>query len=530
MLPQDAHQPGPPGRVTVWGRPWHGLVEGGTLTLPNGATMSHPYPGDAGDADVLAFRPPGTPAVARTPEQAAADAAAGRQWLDYALISGRAPRLLYGQSLGGAGTWLYAAPDGSRWLVRLQGATSLRNLTVPWSVSVTVERFGEFGAPAESHTLSDTLTDWQQTLPGNPAGLYHVAPHGAVTSAYCTVQDVRPDGSQAVLAVEIDDLPSQQDYRGWPHRLPQVALGFVTLSLSGTPGVDAALAAAVVRSRAQTLGTPATSITDGRAQYYFNHIDATWPTSDPFPGASTLRILAGSYSRAASVTGRILSMCYTPGGSLEAITLSAADAQTSNVSVPTGGTSSFSWTATAAFSASVTLAGPAGSVTLSMSGGASHAYSAAGVVDGFGGEITASSSTDYTIGPDSWSVSAAAITPIVNTVDANLPTGGLAAAEPAGAAYQVTPDMLPVASRGTHPDIIEYVFGVTRYSATAYELVLATVRVVDDTYQSYRYLGAVTPTVAAATIIATTAEAPYGSAHPVTGDLARARAAPVCWV
>ncbi len=526
MLPQDAHQPGPPGRVTVWGRPWHGLVEGGTLTLPNGATMAHPYPGDAGDADVLAFRPPGTPAVARTPEQAAADAAAGRQWLDYALISGRAPRLLYGQSLGGAGTWLYAAPDGSRWLVRLQGATSQRNLTVPWSVSVTVERFGEIGAPAESHTLSDTLADWQQTLPGNPAGLYHVAPHGAVTSAYCTVQDVRPDGSQAVLAVEIDDQPSQQDYRGWPHRLPRVALGFVTLSLSGTPGVDAALAAAVVRSRAQTLGTPAGSITDGRVQYYFDPIDGSWSTTDTNPGIVDYQVVAGAYSRSNSVTDRILAMCYTPGESLEAVTLSAADAQTSNVTVPTGGTSSFSWTATEAFSASVTLAGPAGSVTLSMSGGASIAYGVSG-----GNELVVNSISDYTIGPDSWSESGSLTKTLSNSAaDRTLPDGGMASPQPSSSAYHVTPDMLPLASRGAAPDIIEYVFGITRYSATAYELVLATVRVTDDTYQSYRYLGAVTPTVAVATIIATTAEAPYGSAHPVTGDLARARAAPVCWV
>lgn len=67
---------------TVCGTPYHGLVQDGVLVLPNAVAMAYPQPAGTsiknsyGDTHHVVV--PGVPGVVRTPEQAAADAAAGR--------------------------------------------------------------------------------------------------------------------------------------------------------------------------------------------------------------------------------------------------------------------------------------------------------------------------------------------------------------------------------------------------------------------------------------------------------------------
>lgn len=159
----------------VWGDPWHGLCQGGVLTLPNGQTRAHEQPIGM---DVLLVRRPGMPAVSRSAAEQTADTAAGRQWRNYALLSGTSPRLVYNKFVYGGPWWLYIAPDGTRWKVTwsLSGAGTV-------SGSVTLRKFGAFGEADQSQTI--TLTP---VTTGVPFG-----------SVYFL--DARSDGARACFGV-----------------------------------------------------------------------------------------------------------------------------------------------------------------------------------------------------------------------------------------------------------------------------------------------------------------------------------------
>lgn len=105
----------PPGsRPRLLGQPYHGLMRNGVLTLSNGKTVDAPW----GWGDCYVLRVPGVAGqgVQMTPVEAAQEAAAGRQWLDYAMLVGR-QRTYAGSITVGANAWLYAAPDGSVWRI-----------------------------------------------------------------------------------------------------------------------------------------------------------------------------------------------------------------------------------------------------------------------------------------------------------------------------------------------------------------------------------------------------------------------------
>lgn len=103
-------------QIRKLGDPWHGLVRGNTLTLPNGSTRP---------ADRLIDRPgmldgilyPLIPyGVVPAETSDAADVAAGRTWLNYGLLAGFC---LYEQSIAVWGaSWVYIAPDNSTWRVQ----------------------------------------------------------------------------------------------------------------------------------------------------------------------------------------------------------------------------------------------------------------------------------------------------------------------------------------------------------------------------------------------------------------------------
>lgn len=107
--------------VPMWGCPWHGLVEGSLLTLPDASTMAWTQP-TGGDA--IPIKAVGQPAIDRTPEQLAEDAAKGHQWLDHALLSGRT-RQIYGQATATTQErWLYAPAPGVVFLCELKTASN----------------------------------------------------------------------------------------------------------------------------------------------------------------------------------------------------------------------------------------------------------------------------------------------------------------------------------------------------------------------------------------------------------------------
>lgn len=94
------------------GQPYHGLVTDGELTLSTGVKLG--FPGAFGDCYLLQV--PGVAPLEMSPEEVAIEAAAGREWRTYALLSGRARQ--YGGVAVGTNAWLYAAPDGTVWRIR----------------------------------------------------------------------------------------------------------------------------------------------------------------------------------------------------------------------------------------------------------------------------------------------------------------------------------------------------------------------------------------------------------------------------
>ena len=151
----DKHHPAPGhplSRVRMIGDCDHGLWRGDTAAIESPGGVSIPcrgaqpaqtreYEGDQGDS--IAVRVPGTPAVTRSPDELAADAAAGRTWLDYGILSGGARRL-YGHELG-ARSWIYCAPDGSRWTATMgMGAAA----------QLAFRRFGAIPGAADAQAAS----------------------------------------------------------------------------------------------------------------------------------------------------------------------------------------------------------------------------------------------------------------------------------------------------------------------------------------------------------------------------------------
>lgn len=138
----------PLSRVVKFGDTSHGLYSAATgeITTPDDVQIPCPGAQPLG-ADAFVVRVPGTPPVpAVSPEEAAADAAAGRVWLDYGIISGF-NRRLYGAELAAAGTtlqtaWIYIDDAGGRWLVRAYCLDF-------WTMRLTFRRFGhvEHGQP-----------------------------------------------------------------------------------------------------------------------------------------------------------------------------------------------------------------------------------------------------------------------------------------------------------------------------------------------------------------------------------------------
>ncbi|MCO7557376.1 hypothetical protein, partial [Metapseudomonas otitidis] len=121
-------------RVLFW--PWHGLLYENRLILPNGQSRAHPMPDQSDFAvsnpgDTHLIRVAGVPPI--TPEEAAQAPDGGEYWAGTALLSGTD---LYGQRLNG---WIYQAPSGSNWWLRLE------NLSVGASSTTGRFRIRRFG-------------------------------------------------------------------------------------------------------------------------------------------------------------------------------------------------------------------------------------------------------------------------------------------------------------------------------------------------------------------------------------------------
>lgn len=216
----------PTDKVNVWGWCWHGLIRPadnpsqGEILLPNGQTKEHPLTGSTNYRIYV----PGTPAVVRTPEQQAADEAAGRQWWNEAILSGTG---LYGQDLGG---WLYCSPDGTRWIIDLDGAQA--------------KRMGEFGKPPQTKAMTVTWpADNGQSTPSLDFGEGE-----APVFQWPVPIDISSDGRKAILMLYMRDVAYGPLERPMP-------VGFLLVEVTGGAATPFAANITVLYTRAETLGT-----------------------------------------------------------------------------------------------------------------------------------------------------------------------------------------------------------------------------------------------------------------------------------
>jgi hypothetical protein len=232
--------------IKLFGTPWHGPVQDGSLALPNEATMTYPQPseqatrnaGDEEDCDYFDAALAGTnhliaipdlPAVTRTTEEAAADTAAGRQWKTQALLSGGRLQL-YGHNLKG---WIYIDPAGDRWLVTCPAFWPYPHLpanakTTALNATVRLTRFGiipiggEQPAP-EHYDYSVSLAAGWLT---SPSDTVYIHP---------TIDALTRTGNKAAIGL---------------HTGFSEVEGYLELTISGA-GDDATVALSVLRTFAQ---------------------------------------------------------------------------------------------------------------------------------------------------------------------------------------------------------------------------------------------------------------------------------------
>lgn len=177
-------------RVLVW--PWHGRLTEGQLLLPNGQSRPHPMPDDSTFAvsnpgDTHLIRVEGVPAI--TPEEAAQAPEGGEYWAGRALLSGTD---LYGQRLSG---WIYQAPSGGKWWVRLENLSIGASLT---QGRFRIRRFGVAGGDPGEQLQYFSLPDGVPS-PSDRARVFADLRAGA--GERLQLHSVSATGQHAVLAL-----------------------------------------------------------------------------------------------------------------------------------------------------------------------------------------------------------------------------------------------------------------------------------------------------------------------------------------
>lgn len=298
-----------PTNVPPWGTPWHGLVQGGVLTLPNGGTMAYPQPVStsftSGPSGSITNYPQDTYGIthrhaAGLPPvtSSAADIAAGREWRNEATLSGGRYQV-YGKPLDG---WVYIDPDGGRWVVKIPAIREqdARSLTSTLNVAVSFLKFGELGvAPA--------LWPWSVTLP--------LPDIGASGSGYLMIDAIKPDGSAAVINVYSQAFTER--------RMGRPPIGFIEVSISG-PASAPTITANVVRDKSQTQIHP--PVIEAELSWWDG---VEYQETNPLQLYAAMHSLEGEF---ASTSKWILALWYDALGSLHELILRAQ--ATSTYSAP----------------------------------------------------------------------------------------------------------------------------------------------------------------------------------------------------
>jgi len=230
--------------ITAVGLPYHGKVVGSTLHLPNGDTMAHP---SAADGAVWVVRNPLAPGAVRNTDQAASDAAAGREWRDYALLSGE-NRVIGGQALG-ANAWLYCDGAGTAWVIDSSISGDGSNI----SVSIVLRSvFGRFHPePARYAAINRTL--FSQSYSYASLGIAGMDLDAGLIGSAATEPSL--SGARVAFNIYLTAASSTPDF-DVGYGGAQVSLGAVIeLGLTGIGSLDAAtLGDGIGASHTQTLG------------------------------------------------------------------------------------------------------------------------------------------------------------------------------------------------------------------------------------------------------------------------------------
>lgn len=292
--------------LPVWGCPWHGLVKGGALALPNGQTMDFPQPDAPWDLPWLAgstalIAHPAPPPIVRSPSEAAADTAAGREWRNTAILAGSE---LYGRNLGG---WIYIDPAGDCWRV----TTTLSAAHISGGTATfTLSRFGVMGGAPEQYSYNVTVPDMGQATPTIV---------GSSGSRAVRRYHSSPTGAAAVFEVSAEF--AQDSLQSWRWR----PIGWVEALLSG-PGAACVISVIVRKTRAQTLGTAGREVVPGQPDNYWLQ---TLPDSvyrlvqGAQPPYSTAILSHQSVSGVASAgfSGYVVGVFYDAAGALHELTI-----------------------------------------------------------------------------------------------------------------------------------------------------------------------------------------------------------------
>lgn len=303
--------------VPPWGCPWHGLLRGGQLELPNGEVMDFPQFGysawyQAGQTRLL--RHPNAPQDTRSEAQLADDESMGRQWWREAIIAGDT---LHGRPLGFGHRWIYIDADGMAWVV--EPDISLFST----ATTITLFRFGVLGGTPQQYVYTLDRPDLEQSEPAI-----------SLLSLSLLLADSKSDGSAGLFVIAGGFTANDRDVFPW------APLGWVQVELSGAAH-ELAINITVVKSRAQALGE--ITIEDNfNPGHWYEHGPIPDPIYglDPHPDRSIdlYRSVAfeGAYDRVErTVRGKTLAMLYSPSGELRELTFDFSSVQTSTESVRT---------------------------------------------------------------------------------------------------------------------------------------------------------------------------------------------------
>lgn len=235
------------GRPTRVGLPYHGLVMGSSLTLPNGQQITYTQPPRGGTYEI---RRPGWVAPAPTAPQIAYDTANGFEWRDYALMTG-AVRSDSGQMhLGGQpiNGWIWFDPQGQPWRVAVLGYGGSNNAArVP---SFRFSRFGVMGAESETFdraapafSIAQSIAQTIQHRPVAGGSLQTLAADSAAIRH--KLVDVTPDGSRTLWCAFCMHYTTNPQT---PFVERPVAFYEITVSTAGE------VSGAVIKGRAECVG------------------------------------------------------------------------------------------------------------------------------------------------------------------------------------------------------------------------------------------------------------------------------------